>query len=255
MRSANLTGKRYKKSPIIEAVCEVQFEENSSWDLAIPGLVYEKIRTKFPIRRQAARVTLGISTPEEQGGPQIGTVPIMQFLRKDEKALIQIGPNLLSVNILKPYPSWQKFLPSIKQGVKSYSAVVMPDSIHRIGLRYINQINFPGQNIKLEDYLEFRPFIGSNLPQDFGSFITGIQIPYENSRDILNLQLASLPNNGISADNAAIILSLDYVLLKPGEVALGEIFEWVEIAHSHIEEVFEASISETLRNLFEEITE
>jgi uncharacterized protein (TIGR04255 family) len=255
MRSANLTGKRYKKSPIVEAVCEFQFEESSSWDLAIPGLVYEKIRAKFPIRRQATRVTLGIPASEEKVGPQFGTVPLMQFLRKDEKALIQIGPNLLSINILKPYPSWQKFLPSIKKGVNSYCDVIMPKGIQRIGLRYINQIDFPDKNIKLEDYLEFRPFIGPKLPQDFGSFIVGIQVPYENSRDILNLQLASLPNTGISEDNAAMILSLDYVLLKRGEVALDEVFEWVETAHSHIEEVFEASISKNLRNLLEEIVE
>jgi|SRR5450755_1500900 uncharacterized protein (TIGR04255 family) len=255
MRSANLTGKKYKKSPIVEAVCELQFEESSSWDLAIPGLVYEKIRTRFPIRRQAARITLGISASEEQAGPQFGTVPLMQFLRKDEKALIQIGPNLLSVNILKPYPSWQKFLPLIKKGVHSYCDVVLPKGIQRIGLRYINQIDFPDKNVKLEDYLEFRPFTGPNLPQDFGPFIVGIQVPYENSRDILSIRLASLPNTGISEDNAAMILSLDYVLLKRGEVALDDVFDWVETAHSHIEEVFEASISKNLRNLFEEVVE
>src|SRR2546430_7525943 len=30
-----LMSKKYKKPPIVEAVCEFQFEEDSSWDLAI----------------------------------------------------------------------------------------------------------------------------------------------------------------------------------------------------------------------------
>ena len=79
-------------------------------------------------------------------------------------------------------------------------------------------------------------------------------MPYEETRDILNLQLVSLPRPNISTDNAAMILSLDYVLLKPGEVALDEAFKWVEIAHSHIEDVFEACITQKLRDLFKEVT-
>ena len=52
--------RRYKNSPIIEAICEFQFEENSEWDLTIPGLVYDRVQNEFPIRRHAARVTMGI---------------------------------------------------------------------------------------------------------------------------------------------------------------------------------------------------
>lgn len=33
----------------------------------------------------------------------------MQFLTKDEKLLLQVGPDLLSVNKLRPYTSWDLF--------------------------------------------------------------------------------------------------------------------------------------------------
>ena len=52
--------RRYKNSPIIEAICEFQFEENSEWDLTVPGLVYDRVQNEFPIRRYAARVTMGV---------------------------------------------------------------------------------------------------------------------------------------------------------------------------------------------------
>ncbi len=250
-----MTSKKYKKPPIVEAVCEFQFEEDSSWDLVLPGLVYEKIRNTFPIRRQITRVTVGISGSPEQTDPQFEKVPFMQFLRKDEKALIQVGAHLLSVNILKPYPSWQKFLPLIKRGVDVYRDVVSPKGINRIGLRYINHIEIPGQNINLEDYLEIRPFVGLNLPQDFGPFVIGIQFPYENARDILNLQLSSLPKSTNSEDAASVILSLDYFLARPKEVAFDEVFRWVEVAHMRIEDVFEACLTDKLRQLFKEVVE
>jgi uncharacterized protein (TIGR04255 family) len=247
--------RKYKKSPIVEAVCEFQFEEGSSWDLAIPGLVYEKLRNTFPKRRQAERVTVSISGSPEEIGPQFGTLSLMQFIRNDEKALVQVGTQLLAVSVLKPYPSWPKFLPLIRKGFKAYSDVVVPTGIRRIGLRYINHIEIPGQGIRLEDYFEFRPYVGQNLRQDFGTFSLGIQIPYEESRDILNLQLASLPRHNSQSDNATIILSLDYFLLKSGEVALEEAFKWLDVAHQRIEDAFEACITQKLRHLFKEVKE
>jgi uncharacterized protein (TIGR04255 family) len=91
--------------------------------------------------------------------------------------------------------------------------------------------------------------------QDFGTFSLGIQIPYEESRDILNLQLASLPRHNSLSDNATIILSLDYFLLKTGEVALEEAFKWLDVAHQRIEDAFEACITQKLRHLFKEVKE
>jgi uncharacterized protein (TIGR04255 family) len=247
--------KKYKKSPIVEAVCEFQFEEDSHWDSTIPGRVYEKVRSTFPILRQTERVTVSISATPEEFGPKFGTLSLMQFLRKDEKALIQIGTHLLSVNVFKPYPSWQKFLPLIKRGFNTYHDVAAPKGIRRIGLRYINHVEVPNHDIKLDDYFEFRPYVGQGLPQDYGTFALGIQMPYENSRDVLNLQLASLPNQISSSENAAVLLSLDYQILKSGEISLEDAFQWVEVAHRHIEDAFEACITQKLRHLFKEVKE
>ena len=250
-----MAGKTYKKPPIVEAVCEFQFEEGSPWDPTIPGRVYEKVRSTFPILRQGERVTVSVIGSPEEFGPQFGTLSLMQFLRKDEKALIQVGAHLLSVSVLKSYSSWPRFLSLIKRGFNTYRDIATPKGIRRIGLRYINHIEIPGHDIRLEDYFEFRPHVGRGLNQDFGTFALGIQFPYEESRDLLNLQLASLPKQFLSSDNATITLSLDYFLLKPGEVALEEAFQWVDVAHLHIEDAFEACITQRLRQLFKEVIE
>ncbi len=246
-------GKMYKRSPIVEAVCEFQFEEGSPWDLTIPGRIYEKVRNTFPILRQSERVTVSVLGNPEEFGPQFGTLSLMQFLRKDEQALVQVGTHLLSVSVLKSYPSWPRFLSLIKRGFNTYRDIAAPKGIRRIGLRYINHIDIPGHDIKLEDYLEFRPYIGKGLHQDFGTFALGVHFPYEESRDLLNLQLASLPQQIPSSNSATVALSLDYFLLRPGEVALEEAFQWIDAAHKHIEDAFEACITQKLRELFKEV--
>lgn len=244
-------GKRYRHPPIIEALCEFRFEPGSPWDLAIPGLVYEKVKTGFPKRRQAKAFEVSVAASVEGVEQRVTTTERIQFLRDDEKALIQVDRNLVAVNHLKPYPGWQQFLPLIQSGFLAYKEVVRPKGIQRIGLRYINRIEIPGQHIELEDYLQFRPFVGPALPQDFDSFIAGIQIPYDNSRDSLRLQVASTTTE--TPEVAAILLDLDYFLVQPGQVALNEVFTWLETAHLRVEEVFEACITDHLRAIFEEV--
>ncbi|MGI9057432.1 MAG: TIGR04255 family protein [Ktedonobacteraceae bacterium] len=238
----------YKNSPISEAVCEFQFGQDSYWDFTVPGLVYEQVRDTFPNRSQIARVTMGISASEGEIGPQFGAVPIMRFTRKDEKAHIQVATHLLSIHHLSPYSSWQEFLPLIKDAFEAYCEVAPPKSVHRIGLRYINTIELTGSNISLEDFFEFRPYIGSDLPRNIGPFAMSVQLPFENSRDTLNLQMVS--QAGLSFDNATIILDLDYFLVKSGEVKLDEVFAWIDTAHTNIESIFEASITEQLKQKF-----
>ncbi len=246
-------GRRYKNPPIIEALCEFRFKPGIPWDLAIPGLVYEKVREDFPKRRQARALETNISAGAEGIEQQVRTTDRMQFLREDERALVQVGPDLLTVNHLRPYPTWQEFLPLIRKGLEAYCEAAGPEGIRRIGLRYINHIEIPEQRIELKDYFEFRPFVGPHLPQDFGPFILGIQVPYEDSRDTLRLQLANASVE--TPDTAAVMLDLDYFLARPGEVSLDSVFEWVEMAHSRVEEAFEACITDRLRQMFEEVGE
>lgn len=242
--------KQYKNPPLSEAVCEFQFGQDSPWDLTIPGLVYERVRETFPVRTQVARVMMGISANQGEIGQQIGTTPIMRFSSEDEKLIMQVGIHLLSINHLRPYSSWEQFFPLIMKSFETYREVANPKSIHRIGLRYVNTIEISGPAINLEDYFEFRPYIGPNLPKAIGPFMMGVQLLYEGSREVLNLQLASLA--GLSTDVATIILDLDYFLAQPGSLTLDDVASWVNGAHAHIEEIFEACITNQLRQRFEE---
>ncbi len=244
--------RRYKNSPIVEALCEFQFEPGLPWDLTIPGLVYEEISDEFPKKRQAKQLQVELSATVDEGITQkVAASDRMQFLREDEKALVQVGPNLLVINHLKPYPTWDKFLPLIKKGFEVYRRVVGPEGMRRIGLRYINRIEIAGQRVELEDYFDFRPFVGDKLPQDFGQFIVGIQVPYEDLRDVLRIQLASARVD--IPDTVAIMLDLDYFMAQPGQVALDKVIDWVKVAHDRVEVAFEGCITDQLRQIFEEV--
>ncbi len=246
-------GRKYNNSPIIEALSEFRFEPGDPWDLTIPGLLYDKIKEALPQRRQAKQFQFSLAPGPEVAEGQLQATGRMQFFREDEKALVQVDRDLLVVNHLKPYPTWREFLPLIHQAFDAYREVAAPSGLRRIGLRYINRIEIPGPRARLEDYFHFRPFVGHDLPQDFASFIVGIEVPYDSSRDRLRLQATTA--GAQAPDTATIMLDLDYFLAQPGQVALEGVTQWLEVAHSRLEDVFEACITDPLREMFQEVTD
>ncbi len=246
--------KKYIEPPIVEAVCEFRFDPTSDWDSAIPGLIYEKVKDPFKNRRQVKdllsfELTVGNDNIQQQLLPS----DRIQFVREDERALIQVAPHLMSVSNLKPYSSWEEFLPVIRQGFAAYLQEARPKGLISLGLRYINRIEVPETDIKLDKYFRFYPFMENDLAGTLGAFIVGIQTFHEEGRDVLKIQLASgaVEQEGISA----FVLDLDYRLLEAGKIELSGAFDWIDVAHGRVESAFESCLTQKLRDLFEEVTE
>lgn len=240
--------RKYKNSPIIEALCEFQFEPDPQWDLVMPGLIYDELKDTFPKREH--RVVVNAPTDTRAHFPYGEAV---NFLREDERAAILVGPNVLSVNHLRPYPNWDQFLPLIKRGLAAYLKVAEPKNLRSVELRYINDIEIAGRNAELGDYFNLRPSIEQSSLQKFAAFITGIQLPYEGSKDTLKIEMqGSYNDENIST---LITIDLDYLLAESGNISLANVFDWIDTAHDRIEKAFEACITDKARQMFEEVTE
>ncbi len=232
----------------MEAVCQFRFEAGSPWDMAIPGLIYEKTRQTFPKRKQFKRIDVNLLATDDSVSPEVNAIDEIRFMREDEKAFLAVSPHMLSVNMLRPYSSWTDFLPLIKKGFQTYFEIANPKGLNRIGLRYINRIEFDEtengdeHKIELDDYFEFRPHIGDKINQVYHSFNVIIEQALEDARDNLRIRLT---NEGARKHpQIAIILDLDYSTRK---VSLDGAFDWVDKAHTTVYNTFEACISEKLR--------
>ncbi len=242
--------KPYPSPPVIEALCEFRFVSEKPWDLTIPGLVYEKVKSEYPKRRQQMGITLEFrSQPggiEQRFSP---AQPRTQFYSDDESRLIQVGANLLVANQLKPYTKWADFRPRILEAFETYSQIATPDGIERIGLRYINRINVESPSIEIKDYFSFYPRVPPALPQKHSGFIARVEIPYSKDKDRLLVTLTSAQPE--QPDTVSFVLDLDYFTLKP-EMNSEWIEGWIDNAHDTIEEAFEATLTKKCKSLFGE---
>lgn len=244
--------RQYKKSPLVEALCEFQFIPGQPWDVTIPDLFYEKISGEFPIKKQQLGVGISFQPRGIGIAQEMEMLQRIQFFKTDETALVQVGINLLAINQLKPYPSWNAFKPLILQNLTRYLEIAKPKGFKRIGLRYINKIEFDKDSIELGHYLKYSPFIPPELPQKSVGFHFRVEIPYQDGRDHLVVILASaIPQK---ANCLSLFLDLDYFIAKPDGISLDQAPDWIEQAHSAVENAFEACITDECRKLFGEET-
>ena len=243
--------KQYKNPPITEVVCEFRFELENTFDLEVVDLFFDEIKEKFPKKKkgQFYQAEFKIDTKEKKQELSSKIVrEFDQFFSEDEKTLIQLDKERLSIHKLKPYSSWQGFYPLINLVFNSYIKNIKIKSIQRIGLRYINNFEIPLSTFDIEQYFNLRPVMEEGLPQDLVSFMVGTIFAFENGRDNIKVQLI----DRLAAPNKTVfVLDMDYFLVNPGSIQINEIAQWITNAHKNVENVFEASLTEKTKLLFD----
>jgi uncharacterized protein (TIGR04255 family) len=180
--------RKYLEAPIIEALAEFHFDPGRPWNATMPGLIYEQLRTQFPTVKQAKGIQARLDRSPEGVRQHVEVADRVQLWSADEKALVQIGANFLAVNRLRPYESWEQFIPMINKGLEEFRGVADPKGLQRVALQYIHRIEIPEAAVNVRDWFAFH-FVGPELPEPDASymtaFIVGVHIPYENERDLL----------------------------------------------------------------------
>lgn len=223
-------------------------------DITLYGLIYEKIKHKFPQKRAIVGVGLQPYLPQEgevketihTTPPQINFLLRGQFRKTDESAILEVGSNVLVVHKLQPYSTWSDFKSMILENFGIFRELVSPRGFRRISLRYLNIFEFEQKNVELEHYFYFRPHLHS-FASTARSFYIKAEYPFEDANEALSLTLASIIPS--KQDALAILLDIEYAMLKPEYVPLDELEIWLEKAHDNLEKAFESSITDATREL------
>lgn len=245
----------YQRPPILEALCELRFEETQPWDWTIPGLVYAELKSDFPKKRELHQHELGWQVGEEELSSSLKSqIARMQFLDETERVLVQVGRDLLAVNHLRPYPGWDCFKNTVVQALGAYMAVAKPKGLRHVGLRYVNRIELSESAVETSDYVKAFPGIPEALPQVYRSWLQRVEIPYQEDNGLLLLQTGTLQRpDGKISKGLVFMLDLDFVALQPNQIPLDDALIWVESAHGIVETAFEACVTDLSRHIFQEV--
>lgn len=249
-----MTEHKYKKSPIIEALCEVRFPSDNNWRINSFIKFANKAETLGFIDVVDAAEGFQIQFKFNEGmGDSNGTPPLLkpvsrriQTWNKNKSLLWQASAELFAANNRAPYLGWTKFKPHILKGLDVYSRIAQPKKAHTLALHYINRIEF-GTDESALDYVRFCP-PDIKYADSITNFLYHTQQTF-NDGDMINI---SCTKDMESDKDRAVILNLLYVTNSP-LLERVKIKQKLETAHNRILTAFENTITEKQRLRMEEL--
>jgi len=238
-------GEKLKNAPIVEVSCEFRFSDQSD-DLTIYGIMAERLGSNFKKRGRKEYQNLVFEKNGNKLEPKVNQFVVQQFEGNAGNTLVQVGKNVLMINKLRPYSTWEQFAPTIKDAFNKYIEVTNLKELARIGLRYINKINFD-KDIEINKYFAFRPQFSTQLGQEISSFISGVVLPRNANRDNLKIELTNVEAD--SGHKDAVILDIDCFTIDMSAIKIDTAISWVENAHDEVEKAFFACITPELQEL------
>lgn len=265
---ADVTSPPYANAPLALVVVEIRYPPESVESVltsAMRRAIRDRLGQDWVIND--ARVT-ELKIGEMSSGNPIREIPATRFMARDRMTSVTIRPGAMAVETTA-YPGFSSFLPIVEAAVSAVNAVIVPDAVTRVGLRYIDEIVVSGMSGKpfeaWRDWLiepllppQPPPINGVTLAQGPWSGMASYVLDEERS---LNLRWGHNPGPVVAGDGPlrrphqvsnepAFILDFDCAWNPANfpEFEPSEIVRESQTLHAPMHELFESLITPRLRN-------
>ena len=127
--------KKLKQDDIVEALLEIRFEHQIVAEVVVGKLAAADAWSGYQaLRLPVAELPVGV----READPNLRYQPIMQLQRPTPGEIIKVGPRVLSMHVLSPYPGWDVFQDRLSTMVAQLFQAVPTPYISRLGLKYVN---------------------------------------------------------------------------------------------------------------------
>lgn len=243
--------RHYPHAPITEAVIDIRVNLPEDTPLETLRAAGEQFSADYPDEKKFFEATGHFQFRQDAGSSASTNEKHIGYKRIsiDGKQIVQFRLNGFTFSRLAPYYSWEDLRNEAQRLWKVYREKLKPILITRLAVRYINRIDVPGLSVDLSEYFRTAPQISPDLPQQLEGFFMQLRLPLKDlsGKMIVNQTIIPPPGEGVLS------IVLDFDLFRDEGVPQDEasIWEYLEILRTRKNEVFEASITDSARKLFE----
>ena len=237
----------YSRAPIAEAVIDIQAKLPATVTLDMLTQAQAEEQARYPTRRNRMALEAQVLAGPQVGASATQTQLGYVFLSADERRAFQSRLNGFTFNWLAPYKRWEDFRDEARRLWAVYRAIVEPEAITRIGIRYVNSLHLPLPMRDLKDFLRTLPEVSPDLPQSLSGYVMQLQIPQEDLRAMLILNQAMLPPS--RPDAVSVLLDIDLFQESAGLLSEDDLWAGFEELHAREDQIFEACITEQTREV------
>lgn len=241
------SGVTYPNPTIVEAVCEIQFQlpADRPWKATYPGELFKAIYQEYPEMEPA--VDMGFELQFGPHGVQHRVLSPRQRTRYKHASRplqIQLAENTFTVNALRPYPGWPQLQQDLEKAWGQAKAILNPQAITRVGLRYINRIERRTPDEPPGEWLKAGRFIPAGVLNSKPGFLARVEVRL----DEFNQLIVTLGDEPPSADGGigAVIFDIDRFSVRALSLDDSELRAEIERLHNDVWEVFSEGVSARL---------
>jgi len=240
------------RAPAREALIDIQFEPSVE-RLAIEDFC-KQLTTEFPKQSDLWEAFVGFSLDGKQLPPNATHTVIGKRLDSNEVPhVLQCRTTGFTFSRLSPYGEWQDLRNEAHRLWTIFHAVVRPQTVKRIAVRYINEIKLPLPMDDFGDYLVCPPNVPESLPQTVSGFLHRVISPDDSNNCVAAItqavEGAPVSQNGQMFVN--LILDIDVfrtVTLDCGN--FGEIWGVLDVLRDQKNKVFFGYLTEKTVEMF-----
>jgi uncharacterized protein (TIGR04255 family) len=241
--------REYPNPPIEEALVQVTFAEPLSWNVATPGLLFERLRGDYPTEPEMQEQAAVQVQADAGGGPALSFNRGQQrFLYRDESRtrLVLVNPLTLSANSLRPYEGWPKLRERFERAMSDVEAVTGSKPVARIALRYINRITLPPGPIDTDDYFKVTVRTADEGRAAFRGFIHRVESVLDDETVVVSTFASTEPED----DCTSFVLDLEFSSPNLNSSEMEQVLNVADELKVLENAEFESCITDATRELF-----
>lgn len=244
----------WKNPPILEATLDIRASLPASLGIAQLEDFSEGLEDRFPIKLPMKTVQFGFE--EHAGEPLAAQVPVsdthgFRFQSDDGQKVVQVHRAGFTFSRVGNYDTWTNFSQEAHELWQRYLSVAEPETVQRLGLRYINRLPIPldDQPVDFKDYIRTTPEIAPEVPQELLAFSMRLVIPSTDRTSLATLiqvMEPPVPGSGI----LPLIFDIDAFKQEAFEPRSETIWEAFESLREFKNQIFYKSITDKTKRLF-----
>ncbi len=241
----------YPNAPITEALIDIRVAHKPGISLERLKKFAAEVRGGYPNESPRdilqGQIDFSMSNPQTQSSrTTVGYI----CHSSDRRQAVQARLDGFTFSRFAPYQDWHHLIDEARRLWTIFVAILEPMAALRVAVRYVNQINLPlkGGTLNFEYYLRTFPKLEIDGDVLLEQFFLRLVMPQEDLSAQLILTEALLPPQGSSL---GVILDIDLFRENLSlDVRTAEIWDMLEQFRARKNKYFEASITDTTRELF-----
>lgn len=232
--------KKLTRDAIMEALLEIRFETKQVGEVLVGRLASSAPFEGYSVSRLPIA-----SFPAEvrDADANLRFQPTLQLASAAPGELIKIGPHVISLHVVAPYPGWEALSERLRLLIRTLFAAVSDINVARLGLRYINAIT-PDHGVNRISDLQFAVELAGQLINSEMVFSHRFKVDNE-IHGTLSLATPSFVNGSNLPNECAAFVDIDISTPRAlGKTDPEAVLNWVERAHDAEKATFFGLFSE-----------